>query len=228
MDPLPPRLHRDVVSFVRRSTRMNESQERAWFRYKQQYVVAVLHGDLPDDPALARLLRDYFPAPLRERFAAAVDGHPLRREIIATALTNRAVNTAGVTGLYRLAEETGAPVIPTAIWGPQRIYSVGRPTPDGKEPPPDWTRGRRVDIAFGKSLQVEPGADLTEATARIGTVLTEMLEGLQQLPYHRPRPGEYAPWYPAHLGGHAPDRVEAESLEDLPSSAVWPTWGPPL
>ena len=46
MDPLPPRLHRDVVSYVRRSTRMNESQERAWFRYKQQYVVAVLRGDL--------------------------------------------------------------------------------------------------------------------------------------------------------------------------------------
>ena len=130
-------------------------------------------------------------------------------------------------GVAALARDTGAPVVPVALWGGQRIFSVGRPV-DGVEPPPDWTRGRRVDIAFGKSLQVEPGADLTEATARIGTVLTEMLEGLQQLPYHRPRPGEYAPWYPAHLGGHAPDRVEAESLEDLPSSAVWPTWGPPL
>ena len=30
MDPLPPRLRRDVVSFVRRSARMNESQAGAW------------------------------------------------------------------------------------------------------------------------------------------------------------------------------------------------------
>ena len=62
----------------------------------------VLQSGLPDDPALEDLLIGYFPAPLRERFPAAITGHPLRREIVATALTNRAVNIAGVTGLFRL------------------------------------------------------------------------------------------------------------------------------
>jgi hypothetical protein len=42
-----------------------------------------------------------------------------------------------------------------------------------------------------------------------------------------PAPGEQAPWYPAHLGGHAPDRVEALALDDVPRSAVPPSWGPP-
>ena len=42
-----------------------------------------------------------------------------------------------------------------------------------------------------------------------------------------PAPGEDAPWYPAHLGGHAPDRAEALGLDDVPRSAVPPTWGPP-
>ncbi|MBW8766703.1 MAG: NAD-glutamate dehydrogenase, partial [Geodermatophilales bacterium] len=74
---------------------------------KLQAGDAVLHSGLPDDPALEELLVGYFPAPIRERFPDAVTGHPLRREIIATALTNRAVNIAGITGLFRLTEETG-------------------------------------------------------------------------------------------------------------------------
>ena len=34
-------------------------------------------------------------------------------------------------GVASLARETGAPVIPVAIWGTQRIYSVGRPDEHG-------------------------------------------------------------------------------------------------
>jgi glutamate dehydrogenase len=45
---------------------------------------------------------------LRERFAAQMDEHPLRREIIATGVVNNFVNNAGTTFYYRIAEETGA------------------------------------------------------------------------------------------------------------------------
>ena len=44
---------------------------------------SIVASDLPDD-AFARALVDYFPSALRERFAAAMTDHPLRREIIAT------------------------------------------------------------------------------------------------------------------------------------------------
>ena len=41
-------------------------------------------------------------------------------------------------GVASLARETGAPVIPVAMWGSQRIYSVGRAGPSaGREPRPD-------------------------------------------------------------------------------------------
>lgn len=46
MDPLPPRLHREVVSFVRRSTRMNESQMKAWERHHDAFVIDVPHAEL--------------------------------------------------------------------------------------------------------------------------------------------------------------------------------------
>lgn len=132
-------------------------------------------------------------------------------------------------GVASLARETGVPVVPVAVWGSQRLYSVGRPhAVTGKGPTPDWTRRRLVDVRFGEPFVIGPDADLTDSTHEVGHRLTAMLEGLQQLPEHRPRPGEYAPWYPAHLGGHAPDRREAMTLDSVPRSAVLPSWGPPL
>ena len=75
----------------------------------------VLASDLPDDPALRFELADYFPAPLRERFADQLAGgqlarHRLRREIITTSVINEMVDTGGSTFLFRLGEETGLPV----------------------------------------------------------------------------------------------------------------------
>jgi len=128
-------------------------------------------------------------------------------------------------GVAALARETGAPVVPVAVWGSQRIWSVGRPI-EGREPRPDLTRGRRVDVRFCPPITVGPDEDLVTTTRQIGHELTEAVEALQQMPEHRPAPGEHAPWYPAHLGGHAPDRVEALDYDVVPRSAVQPTWGP--
>lgn len=68
----------------------------------------LIHTVLPDDPYLRRLLHEYFPAPLREKFGEQIDAHALRREIITTLLVNDTVNTGGSTFLHRLREETGA------------------------------------------------------------------------------------------------------------------------
>lgn len=126
-------------------------------------------------------------------------------------------------GLVALARMTGAPLVPVGVWGTQRIFSVGDP-----EPPPDLMRGRRVDLAFGAPIRVGPEDDLTERTVELGYRLTGLLEPLQLMAHHRPRPGEVATWYPAHLGGHAPTRHRARLLDEVPFSAVTPTWGPDL
>lgn len=126
-------------------------------------------------------------------------------------------------GLLALARETGAPVVPVGIWGTQRLASVGDP-----DLPMDLTRGRRADLAFGPPMYVEKGDDLVERTHDLGHALTTLLEGLQRLPHHRPRPGEVATWYPAHLGGAAPSRHRAVHLDEVPFNAVLPSWGPDL
>jgi glutamate dehydrogenase len=69
----------------------------------------VLASDLPEDPECRRLLVDYFPRLLQERYADRIDAHPLARELIATVVTNMLVDRAGLSMVHRLAEETSAP-----------------------------------------------------------------------------------------------------------------------
>ncbi|HVE49780.1 MAG TPA: NAD-glutamate dehydrogenase [Casimicrobiaceae bacterium] len=69
----------------------------------------VLDSKLPDDSGVASALSDYFPALVQERFANAMQRHPLRREIIATVIVNQTVNRIGPTLVQRLREATGSP-----------------------------------------------------------------------------------------------------------------------
>ncbi len=81
--------------------------------------IALLHdllaSDVPDDPYLAGLLTDYFPAALRGRFADDIAHHRLRREIVATTLTNGLVNRLGPAGPLALADVAGRPVTEVAF-----------------------------------------------------------------------------------------------------------------
>ncbi len=63
---------------------------------------------LPDDPYFAQVLRDYFPKPLRERYAQPMERHPLRRDIVINELVNDMVNHAGSTYAFRVGEDVGA------------------------------------------------------------------------------------------------------------------------
>src|SRR5699024_2562305 len=62
-------------------------------------------SDLPEVAAFARRLPAYFPTELRERFGDRVGAHPLSRELISTLVVNEVVDGAGITFVFRLAEE---------------------------------------------------------------------------------------------------------------------------
>jgi 1-acyl-sn-glycerol-3-phosphate acyltransferase len=133
---------------------------------------------------------------------------------VSTSYTVRAL----MPGAVALARETGAPLVPVALWGPQRILTARRPV--------DLHRGRPVSILVGTPRYVDPAADLREATAGLGACLQGMVDVLQRRPVHQPAPGEHAPWHPAHLGGSAPDAAHARTLESVPVSALAPSWLP--
>ncbi|MFJ6098990.1 NAD-glutamate dehydrogenase [Williamsia muralis] len=68
----------------------------------------MLDGDLPDNDVFSPRLMTYFPVPLRERFAEGIATHPLRREIVTTAVVNDLVDNAGITHVFRLCEGSGS------------------------------------------------------------------------------------------------------------------------
>src|SRR6185437_6602413 len=73
----------------------------------------LLDSSVPDDPYLGRELERYFPKEMSERYDDALHAHRLRREIIATQLTNSMINRGGATLIVRIADQTGA--LPPAI-----------------------------------------------------------------------------------------------------------------
>jgi len=68
----------------------------------------LLASALPDDPWVATALLRYFPGALETTYAHYMTRHPLKREIIATHVTNSMINRVGSTFVHRLAETTGA------------------------------------------------------------------------------------------------------------------------
>ena len=68
---------------------------------------ALLQGNLPDDPSLENELLTYFPTAIRDAHGTPIRQHRLRRELIATVITNQLVNTMGMAFPHRLAEEQG-------------------------------------------------------------------------------------------------------------------------
>jgi len=81
----------------------------------------ILGSDLPEDPYFLKDLEGAFPTPLRERFKQDMLQHRLKREIIATQLSNSVINEMGISFVSRLQDETGSE-IPDII----RAYTVSR------------------------------------------------------------------------------------------------------
>lgn len=67
----------------------------------------LLETDLPSEPHLQHYLLDYFPQALRSRFPAAIEGHRLHREIVATVITNTLVDQLGLGFVHKATRHNG-------------------------------------------------------------------------------------------------------------------------
>src|SRR5260370_6307941 len=121
----------------------------------------VLASDLPDDPYLRHVLTEYFPTPLRRKYAARMGDHRLHREIITTSVVNDMVDRSGITFGFRLNEETGASVPDiTAAWLVARdVFDMAG----------FWAQIEALDGQVDASVQILLGLEgrkLTERAAR--------------------------------------------------------------
>ena len=77
---------------------------------KMDLYQSLLSSSLPDDPYLYREIEEYFPKVLVKKFSTQMESHRLRREIIATQVTNDMVGKLGAGFHLRVAELTGMSV----------------------------------------------------------------------------------------------------------------------
>ncbi len=105
------------------------------------------------------------------------------------------------SGAARMALESGAPIIPTVIWGAQRIWTKGHPKTLYRPKVP-------ITIAVGEPIQ--PTLPAPELTALLHSRMQHLLAQVQDA-YGPYPPGEF--WVPHRLGGSAPTLAEANRMD---------------
>ena len=98
------------------------------------------------------------------------------------------------SGAVRLAAGAGVPIIPTIVWGGQRVYTKGVK--------PNFKRGKTpVSVSFGAAISYAHDADIEAAELHLCQVMTTMLREVQEN-YPDSHVGQR--WAPVRLGGTAP------------------------
>ncbi len=106
-----------------------------------------LESDLTDSEYLVDDVVEYFPTPLRKKHRAAVLGHQLRKEILATSMANSIVNRTGITFVHDVMEETGESAEAVA-----RAYAAAR---DAYGLAEIWSEIEALDNRVPAALQLE-------------------------------------------------------------------------
>jgi 1-acyl-sn-glycerol-3-phosphate acyltransferase len=109
------------------------------------------------------------------------------------------------TGAARMAMEAGVPLLPTVVWGSQRVFTKNRPR--------DLTRGTPITIAVGPAFAPAPGSDPVEVTADLKRRMQALLDDVRSSYPGEPRTPDDTWWIPASMGGTAPTLEEAAARD---------------
>lgn len=125
---------------------------------KMTYTKALLASKLPDNPALLDWVVNYFPEKLQKKYLAEIKNHQLRREIIATGISNAVVNRMGPTFVRMTAEKTGCSIAEVT-----EAYMVVR---DAFGLLPLWTAIEGLDNQVAASVQLRANYKAARLAAR--------------------------------------------------------------
>ncbi len=188
----------------------------------------LLDSDVPEDAYLSRELVRYFPEPLHGPYAAHMQRHRLKREIIATAVTNTLVNRMGASFVLRMQEDTGQGAAAVA-----KAFTIAREVLQAREL---WAEIEALDGSVTDAVQIDavlavwelvrsltrwllnrPGAAL-DIAAQVERYAAGFAEVRAAIPQSLPEPGRKAyvelvqRWLQAGL-----PRPLAEQLAALPA-----------
>jgi hypothetical protein len=108
------------------------------------------------------------------------------------------------TGAARIAQDGGVPLLPTTVWGSQRVWT--------KEAPKNLGRSNTaIHVTVGAPIHVAPDDDPAEVTEVLRERMSEQL--LAQQGAYPQLTGTDLRYLPARLGGTAPTPEEAASRD---------------
>ncbi|CAN5911316.1 lysophospholipid acyltransferase family protein [soil metagenome] len=107
-------------------------------------------------------------------------------------------------GAVRIAMRAGAPLIPAAVWGSQRLLTKGRS--------PNWQRNVPVVVAYGAELVYAADDDPADVTDELIRRITALVDAAAKNYPGGPADDADRWWLPAHLGGSAPTVAEAGAM----------------
>ncbi len=144
-------------------------------------------------------------------------------EVVGTfpeATINRSfVPSRGKTGTVRMAQASGAKIIPVAVWGAHRVLTKGHSR--------NFQRGLAILVNIGQPMELSADEDSRQATDRLMNAIRALLDEAQKEYPQQPAGDSDRWWLPAHLGGTAPTPEEvADQMAEAHSRKVAAT-GPP-
>lgn len=131
-----------------------------------------------------------------------------RGEIIGmfpeSTISRSFVPAAGKTGAARMAMQAGAPLIPGAVWGTQRILTKGRPK--------NFQRDIDIHVALDEPVPYDPDEDPEKVTLEMMRRIEALVDRVQRNYTQQPSGPDDTWWLPAHLGGTAPTVEESLAM----------------
>jgi 1-acyl-sn-glycerol-3-phosphate acyltransferase len=110
-------------------------------------------------------------------------------------------------GVARMAVQSGAPIIPAAVWGGQRIATKGHKVV--------LRRGVPITVILGEPIVPEPGEKAQSILRRTRAAMEALLDEAQRTYPDQPAGPDDRWWLPVHLGGTAPTPEEAAVQDSL-------------
>ncbi|MET0764689.1 MAG: lysophospholipid acyltransferase family protein [Blastococcus sp.] len=110
-------------------------------------------------------------------------------------------------GAARMAVESGAPIIPAAVWGGQRVATKGHKVVLRRDVP--------VTVILGQAIVPETGEKAQSILRRTRAAMEALLDQAQRTYPEQPTGPDDRWWLPVHLGGTAPTPEEAAEQDSL-------------
>ncbi len=105
-----------------------------------------------------------------------------------------------------MARSAKVPILPTVIWGSQRVWTKGRKRDFGRHK-------YALTVAIGEPMDVPKGVDPEVINDELRRRMTELLHQVQDSYPDKPRDEDDKWWLPARLGGTAPTLEVATKLD---------------